>query len=50
MLACLSAGLLLALLLAWRVRHGIAGSAEALLRNERHAAHGVIPLATENKP
>lgn len=34
MLGCLSAGLLVALLLAWRVRHNIAGSAEALLVSE----------------
>ncbi len=38
MLACLSTGLLLALLLAWRVRHSIAGSAEALLVDEHGAA------------
>lgn len=50
MLACLSAGLLLALLLAWRVRHSIAGSAEALLVNEHHAALGVTSIATEGKP
>lgn len=37
MLGCLSAGLLVALLLAWRVRHSIAGSAEALLVSERHS-------------
>lgn len=49
MLACLSTGLLLALLLAWRVRHSIAGSAEALLVNERHATAGVIPIVTEGK-
>ncbi|MHA6197629.1 MFS transporter [Pseudomonas wadenswilerensis] len=50
MLACLSAGLLLALLLAWRVRHSIAGSAEALLVKEHHAAIGVTSIATEGKP
>ncbi|MFW3896955.1 MFS transporter [Pseudomonas bharatica] len=49
MLACLSTGLLLALLLAWRVRHSIAGSAEALLNHERHAAAGVTPITTEGK-
>lgn len=50
MLACLSAGLLLALLLAWRVRHSIAGSAEALLTKEHHAAIGVTSIVTEGKP
>lgn len=50
MLACLSASLLLALLLAWRVRHSIAGSAEALLTKEHHAAIGVTSIATEGKP
>lgn len=50
MLACLSASLLLALLLAWRVRHSIAGSAEALLVKEHHAAIGVTSIATEGKP
>lgn len=43
MLGCLSAGLLMALLLAWRVRHSIAGSTEALLVSERHS------IATEVK-
>ncbi|HDS1736120.1 MFS transporter [Pseudomonas sp. BP8] len=50
MLACLSGGLLLALLLAWRVRHRIAGSAEALLASERRATPGALTIVTEGKP
>ncbi|MCS4283599.1 putative MFS family arabinose efflux permease [Pseudomonas sp. BIGb0278] len=49
MLACLSAGLLVALLLAWRVRHSIAGSTAAVLASERHTAAGLARCISEGK-
>lgn len=50
MLACLCAGLLLALLLAWRVRQSIAGSAEMLLASERQPVVGTVSILSEGKP
>lgn len=49
MLACLSAGLLVALLLAWRVRHSIAGSTATVLASERHTAAGLARGISEGK-
>ncbi|WP_028695028.1 MFS transporter [Pseudomonas cremoricolorata] len=43
MLACLSGGLLLALLLAWRVRQGIAEGAQALLGEDRIRSASLPP-------
>ncbi|WEK31531.1 MAG: MFS transporter [Candidatus Pseudomonas phytovorans] len=46
MLACLSAGLLLALLLAWRVRRGIAAGTQALLAEDV----GLVSVTGKGEP
>lgn len=50
LLASLCGGLLLALLLAWRVRHSIARRTDALLHTPDDAAPGVTAIALEGKP
>ncbi|MBA6121837.1 MULTISPECIES: MFS transporter [Pseudomonas] len=50
LLASLGAGLALALVLAWRVRHSIARSTDALLRTPGDAAPGTASITLEGKP
>lgn len=50
LLASLGAGLALALVLAWRVRHSIARSTDALLRPPGDAAPGTASITLEGKP